>query len=204
MFSGIVEAKVSLLEWTPENQIVLQKPINFEDLRIGDSLAVNGVCLTLEWQDEHSMRFTLGAETLKITGWTEIELRKRPLNIERSLRFGDRLHGHVMAGHVDTVGIIHRVQSGASRNIIVEVPEPLARFVWKKGSLSVNGVSLTINDVYRQVEPPSEGAGWLASFCLIPETLRQTNLGEIEAGEKVTLEADATARAWIRQFEMSV
>ncbi len=199
MFSGIVEAKVTLLEWMPENQIVLQKPSHFEDLHIGDSLAVNGVCLTLEWQDENSMRFALGSETINITGWTETELRKRPLNVERSLRLGDRLHGHVMAGHVDAVGAVHDVKSGSSCNITVIAPLCVARLIWKKGSLAVNGVSLTINDVRENSNRAQEGL--LVSFCLIPETLKQTNLGDLNVGDRVTLEGDAMARAWVRQFD---
>ncbi len=198
MFSGIVEAKVALLEWTPENQIVLQKPSHFDDLQIGDSLAINGVCLTLEWQDDQSMRFTLGAETLNVTGWTKIKLQNRLLNVERSLKFGDRVHGHMMAGHVEAMGLIHTVQPAVSScNIIVSVPDNLTRYLWTKGSLAVNGVSLTINEVWQ-----SAGGAWLVSFCLIPETLRQTNLVDLQTGDKVTLEADAMARVWARQIEL--
>ncbi len=201
MFSGIVEANVALLEWTPEDRIVLQKPNNFNDLKPGDSLAVNGVCLTLEWHDEHSMRFALGPETLRVTGWSKVELQKWPLNVERSLRMGDRIHGHVMAGHADSVGTVQLIEPmGDSCNIRVRVPESLARYVWKKGSLAINGVSLTINDLENGGEE-DRARGLIVSLCLVPETLKRTNLSKLRIGDKVILEADTMARAWIRQMD---
>ncbi len=198
MFSGIVEAKTNLLSCTPENpkpqqvtQIIVEKPSEFRDISVGDSIAVNGVCLTLEDFNATTMQFALGAETLKVTGWTAQNLRQRPLNLERSLRFGDRLHGHLVSGHVDAMGkVTYSEDLGGSWLLKVQVPAQLSPMVWPKGSIAINGVSLTINAVSQnEVE-----------VCLIPETLKRTNLSSLQVGDQVTLEVDPMARALQRML----
>ena len=139
------------------------------------------------------MTFALGAETLKITGWTEAQLQQASLNLERSLRMGDRIHGHMVAGHVDGVGTVHHIEDlGGSTQIDIRVSPELAKFFWKKGSWAVNGVSLTINDVSRD---------GLVSSCLIPETLNRTNLNAVKVGDRVNLEVDTMARGLIALLE---
>lgn len=196
MFSGIVEATASVVSVESSSQLLrirIEKPSHFNDLKVGDSIALNGICLTLEEFDETQMQFALAAETLQVTGWTADALKGRRVNLERSLRLGDRIHGHLVAGHVDGVGrIFEKRQEGESWIYGVEFPRDLAPYLWKKGSLSLNGVSLTINEV------ESERL-WV---CLIPETLRQTNLSELEPGHPVNLEMDTLARALVHNAKL--
>lgn len=171
----------------------MECPSSFTDLRIGDSIATNGVCLTVEAYSPKHITFALGAETLKITGWTAENLKGTTLNLERSLRLGDRIHGHWVSGHVDAVGVVSTFRDlGGSMQLDVQAPAELMPFVWPKGSWAVNGVSLTINDVTR------EG---VVSMCLIPETLARTNLGRLEVGSRVNLEIDTFARGLIHYFQ---
>jgi riboflavin synthase len=191
MFSGIVEAVgqvQSVRALSKAFQIDIEKPSDFNDLSIGDSVAVNGVCLTVEAFDPTKVTFTLADETLKVTGWTPENLLHRRFNLERSLRLGDRIHGHLVAGHVDAVGKVEeRAEEGASLWYWISFPENMAPLLWKKGSVSLQGVSLTINEI----------KGSQLSLCLIPETLRRTNLGDLKIGDQVNLEADSMARAMV-------
>lgn len=195
MFSGIVETqarvKSARLDW---NLIVIavEKPSDFDDLRTGDSIACNGVCLTIARFDQNEIEFALGAETLQVTGWSAQSLQGASLNLERSLRLGDRVHGHLVSGHVDAVGevLVFRDLGGSTR-LDVRMPKEIASFVWKKGSWAVNGVSLTVNSV-------QDG---IVSHVLIPETLSRTNLGKLKAGDLVNLEVDMYARGIMRALE---
>jgi riboflavin synthase len=195
MFSGIVEAQgVVLAAWRERDlvRIDVQKPSEFSDLSIGDSVCTNGVCLTIEAFDSAKVTFALGAETLQITGWTVETLEGRTLNLERSLRLNDRNHGHMVSGHVDGIGHVESVRElGGSVELVIRVPVSLQRYFWKKGSWAVNGVSLTINTVEDQ----------LVSSCLIPETLKRTNLGVLEIGDVVNLEVDTMARGLMNFIE---
>ena len=194
MFSGIVETQSLVSEAREEAGLIrltLQRPSTFDDIKTGDSICVNGVCLTIEAFDTHSMRFALAAETLKVTGWSPSSLRGSKLNLERSLRYGDRVHGHMVSGHVDALGEVTSVKDErGSRIIEIRSSESIAPFLWKKGSVAVNGVSLTINE-------SDEG---VISVCLIPETLERTNLGGLASGSRVNLEADMAARALVHAF----
>ena len=193
MFSGIIEAtgKVKKVEALDQAfRIFVQRPIDFDDLRIGDSVANDGVCLTVEKFDQDSIVFTLGLETLKILGRKKTtDWENRVLNLERSLRFGDRVHGHLVTGHVETMGKIVKSQyEGESLLLSVSIPENMHSYCWKKGSLTINGVSLTINELSGEQNKTVE-------VCLIPETVKRTNLGLLKVGEEVTLEPDYMARA---------
>lgn len=196
MFSGIVEATTDLTAYTPKSgaaQVHLKRPNDFNDLHIGDSISVNGVCLTIEAIDESNIQFCLGAETLKVTGWSLDSFGQQPINLERSLRLGDRIHGHLVTGHVDAMGkAVSVLPQGESRFVQVSFPQDVAAFVWPKGSITVNGVSLTINKV-------EEGK---FEVCLIPETLRKTNLGLLVEGDEVTLEVDNLARGLLRSYQL--
>lgn len=188
MFSGIVEACASIILAERSSQLVkitVEKPSSWDDLKIGDSVAINGVCLTVEAFNDEYMAFALAPETLKVTGWTP---RDRELvNLERSLRMGDRIHGHIVNGHVDDIGRVSHLEEGNdTRIIMIETNEKFRPFVWRKGSVAVNGVSLTINETEANT----------FQVCLIPETLKRTNLSKLKIGDKVNLEADAMARAW--------
>jgi riboflavin synthase len=163
----------------------MEKPSGWDDLKNGDSVAVNGICLTVERFNSDHMSFALAPETLKVTGWSPE--KGETVNVERSLKMGDRIHGHIVNGHIDDVGSLQRLEDAQdSRMMTILMSEKFRPFVWRKGSVAVNGVSLTVNEV--------EGLAF--QVCLIPETLKRTNLGRLKVGEKVNLEADAMARAW--------
>jgi len=191
VFSGIVETPAVVLAALgrgPVLQIVIERPRSFDDLHVGDSIAVNGVCLTLEDFDGEAMRFALGPETLRVTGWTVQSVLGTVVNLERSLRLSDRIHGHLVLGHVDaTARILNLLSQGETRQMECEAPTALRPFIWSKGSIAINGVSLTIN----QTSASSFSVG------LIPETLRRTNLGELQIGATVNLEIDNAARGLV-------
>lgn len=166
-------------------RLAVERPLHFESLLAGDSIANNGICLTLESFTDDEMSFCLGPETLQVTKWEPVVGER--VNLERSLRFGDRVHGHLVSGHIDDVGFVSEVSDGPeTRTLIIEMNRGMLPFVWRKGSVAVHGVSLTINNV----------EGHHFTVGLIPETLKRTNLGELKKGSRVNLEADAMARAW--------
>ena len=174
-------------------QIHVARPAGFDDIGLGDSIAINGCCLTVEAFDEREMTFALGPETLKITGWSPDNLMGRDLNLERSLRLNDRIHGHLVTGHVDGVAEVLRAErSGETLELKISLPAKHKPFIWSKGSVAINGVSLTINAV------DDEGF----SLWLIPETLKRTNLGELKRGSSVNLELDNMARGLVRWAEL--
>lgn len=191
MFSGIVEAQVPVLAVEPRAsglELRLARPENFADVNTGDSIAVNGVCLTVEALEAKSLVFTLGPETLKITGWDQEFLTRKSVNVERSLKLGDRLHGHLVSGHVDSVGkVVSVADQEGWRRLVISMPDEIRPMVWLKGSVAVQGVSLTVNGVTDD----------RFEVGLIPETLRRTNLGALETGDTVTLEADQMARGLV-------
>lgn len=192
MFSGIIESVQPLLKIRrglgPVVRFDFRKPSEFNDLKIGDSIAVNGICLTLEDYSAGVMSFALAAETLKVLGespdTTEI-LVGRKFNLERSLKFGDRIHGHLVTGHVDSLGkIVKSNLVGENLFLDVQIQNQLLPYIWKKGSITLNGVSLTINEIDKNV----------VSVCLIPETIKRTNLGDYKVGEFFTVEPDYFAK----------
>lgn len=195
MFTGIVEATAHVLTIQEGRGVIrleIEKPSSFQDVKIGDSISVNGICLTVEAFDENRLQFALAPETLQVTGWTLSSLQGRRLNLERSLKFGDRIHGHLVSGHVDAMAeVIIAEQQGESLLLTIQVPQNLTMYFWAKGSITISGVSLTINKV----------TNGKLEVCLIPETLKQTNLSTVKVGEKVTIEIDTLARGMIHWFE---
>jgi riboflavin synthase len=152
------------------------------DVAVGDSIAVNGACLTVVARNARSFEADVSRETLACT--TGFAKGGR-VNLEKALRLADRLGGHLVSGHVDGVGTVTRVTpAGINRVVTVRAPRMLARYLARKGSVAVNGVSLTVNAV----------RGSEFSVNLIPHTLARTNLGRVGAGEKVNLEVDLLAR----------
>lgn len=199
MFSGIVES-VQPIVFVQKGlgsliRIRVSKPSEFNDLKVGDSIAVDGVCLTVESFDSETITFALAAETLRILQWSPENpesLKGRKLNLERSLRFGDRIHGHLVTGHVDSLGLVTRSEGqGENWFLDVKVADSLLPFIWKKGSITLNGVSLTINEL----------KGSTVSVGLIPETLKRTNLGDLKIGSMINVEPDYMAKALQRMLQ---
>ena len=149
-------------------------------LKIGQSVALNGVCLTVTKLSKTGSTFEMIEETTKKTDLGTLEVGGI-VNIERSLKAGDRLEGHFVLGHVDGVGIIKKIERKPKEvQVWFEVPKSLSKYVVKKGSIAMDGISLTVVDVKKN----------LASVCLIPHTIEVTNFKTKDIGDKVNIETD--------------
>jgi len=187
MFSGII-ADVGIIT-RAENRdgglrlSVATEALGMDDVQIGDSIAVNGVCLTVVKLDGHTFTVDVSRETLNCT--VGLERQGGHVNLEKALRLSDRLGGHLVSGHVDGVGeVVAFNDIGESWRLAVRAPQKLAKYIATKGSITINGVSLTVNHV----------AGSEFDVNLIPHTLEATTLNELKAGSKVNLEIDLIAR----------
>jgi len=155
-----------------------------ENLQTGESIAVDGVCITVEAFDQSGFNFAASAETLKRSTLGGKSVGDS-VHLERALRLGDRLGGHLVQGHVDGVGRIQSLVSpGEAAELTVEIPRELRRYVVEKGSIAIQGVSLTV----------AQFKSGTASVALIPETLRRTYLGRLKAGDRLNLEVDILAK----------
>jgi riboflavin synthase len=186
MFTGIVAAVGSVASVTPSaggvRLIVKAADLDLMDAVLGESIAVNGVCLTVIALPGGAFEADVSRETLACTAGFAQGAR---VNLERALRLADRLGGHLVSGHVDGVGEVTAVTlSGDNRVVRFAVPGELARYIARKGSVAINGVSLTVNEV----------SGMEFSVNLIPHTLAETNLGDLAAGSRVNVEVDTVAR----------
>jgi len=195
MFTGIIEAVGSVRGAKPAEggvRVTIDAgALDLADVRIGDSIAVNGACLTVTTVAAERLEFDVSSETLACTiGFAQ----GARVNLEKSLRLADRLGGHLVSGHVDGVGTVRRFEPlGGNRLLAVEVPPELAKYITRKGSVTVNGVSLTVNAV--------EGGAFEVN--LIPHTLQATNLGAMTVEAKVNIEVDVLARYVERLLEAS-
>lgn len=185
MFTGIVEKVVTVVESTVRDEIttlVLGRPADWQ-LSIGQSIAVNGVCLTVVTYDEQSFTVEMIQETLdKTTFGTAIP---QSVNIERTMKADGRFDGHIVQGHVDTVGTVSDVVKGKeSMTITIAHNSAQAKFLVEKGSITVDGVSLTVVDA----QPDH------FSVCIIPHTMENTTLGSLQNGDVVNLEFDIVGK----------
>lgn len=187
MFTGLVESLGTVRDVATDGAgalLTIEEPMVAKDLPLGASVAINGVCLTVVAGDERSFSFQAGPETLKLTNLGELMAGAR-VNLERSLRLGDRLDGHIVQGHVDGVGRIEkRDVQGDWEYVWFVCPLELTKQMIRKGALTVDGVSLTLVDVE---------AGRF-SVALIPHTMALTTLGFKQAGATVNLETDLFAK----------
>jgi riboflavin synthase len=186
MFTGIVEGigKVKKISKATKNRSAIQMIVDLgkhgKGLKIGQSVALNGVCLTVTKLSKTGCTFEMIDETTKKTDLGNL----KPggiVNIERSLKAGDRLEGHFVLGHVDGVGIIKKIQKKPKEvQIWFEVPKNLSKYVVKKGSIAMDGISLSVVEIKNN----------LASVCLIPHTIEVTNFKTKNIGDKVNIETD--------------
>jgi riboflavin synthase len=159
-----------------------------DDVGLGDSVALNGACMTVTARDPAASAFTIDISAESLTKTSGLS-QTGPVNLEKALRANDRLGGHLVSGHVDGVGAVtHFAQVGESWELRIVAPLDLARFLAYKGSITVNGVSLTVNRV------ADTAAGCEISINLIPHTVDNTALGSLRAGSSVNLEIDLIAR----------
>ncbi len=188
MFTGIIEALGTITKLENRGHdirlTVATGKLDMSDVKMGDSIATNGVCLTVVDYADSFYSADVSAETIKYTGFANYQVGSQ-VNLEKALRAADRLGGHIVSGHVDGVGEISRIVNQTDYvEIWVKAPDDLAKYIAHKGSITVDGVSLTVNDVNG-----SEFMLWI-----IPHTLQETVLGTYKAGTKVNLEVDVIAR----------
>lgn len=197
MFSGII-ADIGNIEQAADREgglrlVIATKALDLGDVKAGDSVAVNGICLTVIEHTAGSFTVDVSRETLDCT--EGLDAINAPVNLEKALRLSDRLGGHLVSGHVDGVGeVIEFADLGESWKLVVAAPQELARYVAVKGSITINGVSLTVNQV----------SGNNFSVNLIPHTLLMTNLKNLHAGDRVNLEVDMISRYVERMMQARI
>src|SRR5215470_13459466 len=191
MFTGIVQATgriVAVDELGAGKRVrVDAASLGLNDVKIGDSIAINGACMTVTGIDGNAFSFDVSAESLNRTTGLD---RRGAVNLEKAVRFGDRIDGHLVSGHVDATGVVQVFeQRGESWTLVVEAPPALARYFAYKGSVAVDGVSLTVNQV-EDVTVDGALAGCRFWINLIPHTIAVTTLKDLRAGARVNLEVD--------------
>jgi riboflavin synthase len=186
MFTGIIEGvgKVEKITNNTNNRSAFQMTVDLgkhaKGLKVGQSVSLNGVCLSATKISKNKCDFQMIDETIKKTNLGNL-VEGTKVNIERSLRIGDRMEGHFVLGHVDGVAIIKKIEKKPKEiKIWFEVPKKLAKFVVKKGSIAIDGISLTVVDATKNK----------ASVCLIPHTMKVTNFQSKKVGDKINIETD--------------
>ncbi len=199
MFTGIITGVGRIVAVHPlgsslahGKRLTIQTPPSYlDDVAPGDSIALNGACMTATTLEAAANRFSVdvSAESLDKTCGLD---QSGPVNLEKALRANDRLGGHIVSGHVDGIGqVSHFAQVGESWELRIAAPAALAKYLAYKGSITVNGVSLTVNRVH---DLPAPDERCEISINLIPHTVSNTALGSLAAGSRVNLEIDLIAR----------
>ncbi len=186
MFTGLIEdlGTVEELERTDDGARLRISSRLAGELALGDSVAVNGCCLTATSVEDGAFETEAMNQTLTVTALSEIDEGSK-VNLELAMKAGDRLGGHIVQGHVDGLGTVASVEEdGFARRVRVELPPELLRYVVDKGSITLGGVSLTVAEL---------GETW-AEVSLIPETLERTNLGDLAPGSRLNVECDIVAK----------
>lgn len=185
MFTGIVETTASILERT-ETGLTLERPATFTDIVIGCSITVNGTCLSVVRFDNASMSFDIVPETWSKTNLGDLNTGDK-VNLERALGAHGRFEGHIVQGHIEGTGSVVSFEKPSDSpwaTLVIEVSDDLATYIVYKGSIAINGVSLTV--------AAKEGNN--VHIALIPHTLEVTNLGSLTVGDRVNIETDVLAR----------
>ena len=192
MFTGIIQGMGAVRRITKKGddaQLLIDAPLELEDVKIGDSVAVNGACLTVTAKSGHDFTADVSAETLKRTNLRALKTGDR-VNLEKALRMSDFLSGHIVLGHVDGMGTI-REKNIKSQSIIfgVEIEEGLSRYVVEKGSITIDGISLTVNSYDKN----------RFYVNVIPHTAHVTTLGIRKVGDGVNIETDILGK-YVEKF----
>jgi riboflavin synthase len=187
MFTGIIEEQGEILAWDATGdaaRITVKAPLAVSDAKHGDSISVSGVCLTVIDQGDDWFTADVMAETIAMSTLADLEPGTR-VNLERAAKVGDRIGGHIVQGHIDGTSSILNIEDGSAWRVVrFALNEELAPLVARKGSIAIDGISLTVSAV---------GAHWF-EVSLIPETLEATSLGAKVVGDEVNLETDILAR----------
>jgi len=183
MFTGIIEDKGKVLKVEyrgQEKRLTIGLPPHLTEVQLGDSININGVCLTVAQKGQQSIELDLSKETLQRTALGELNQGDQ-VNLERALRLSDRLGGHIVTGHIDGIGVI--VERKRERDFLqlgIRIPESVSKYVVQKGSIAVDGISLTVNE-YQGAE---------IQLTLIPYTIEKTTLVDKKVGDRLNVEAD--------------
>ena len=190
MFTGIIvgTGKVTKLDQKTKNRSAIQMTVNLgkyaKGLKIGQSVAINGVCLSATKISKNNCIFEMIDETTKKTDLGNVKAGST-VNVERSLKVGDRLEGHFVLGHIDGVAIITKIEKKPKEvKFWFKIPKKLTKYIVKKGSIALDGISLTLVDVKKDV----------ASVCLIPHTINVTNFKSKKIGDKLNIETDVLGK----------
>ncbi|HJM16983.1 MAG TPA: riboflavin synthase subunit alpha [Candidatus Poseidoniia archaeon] len=190
VFTGIVEGTglVTKVDSSKNlTKISIQMPVDFSNgIRIGASVCVDGVCLTVSSISVNELSFDVIIETLNVTTFNEIKIND-VVNVERSMKLGDEIGGHILSGHVSTTAVISEIDNPENNHVIkFSTDLETIRYIFPKGYIALNGVSLTVGDV--------DKSNKTFNVYLIPETLRLTNLGSKKVGDKINLEIETQTR----------
>ncbi|WP_273991994.1 riboflavin synthase [Vibrio parahaemolyticus] len=188
MFTGIVEAVGKLTAITPKGEDITVTvevgKLDMSDVKLGDSIATNGVCLTVIDFGSNYYCADLSLETLKKTGFANYQVGEK-VNLEKAMLPTTRFGGHIVSGHVDGVGeIVERNQVGRAIEFWVAMPAEISKYVAEKGSITVDGISLTVNDLRKNA----------FKLTIVPHTCEETTIDQFQVGRKVNLEVDVLAR----------
>lgn len=188
MFTGIIETTGRLRQREPHGEdqslIISSTAFDFSHTQLGDSIAVNGVCLTVVDLGEDFFRADVSAETLHLTTLGDVQIGEK-VNLERALTLSTPLGGHLVSGHVDGLATLcERFPDGRSERLVFVAPTELARYIAKKGSICIDGISLTVNEVENE----------RFHINIVPHTMQRTTLGDYHIGKRVNIEVDLLAR----------
>ena len=188
MFTGIIQAQGNIKEIRASNKgavfVLNSNSLDLSDVSIGDSIAVNGVCLTVTQLDKNYFSSDVSQETLDCTTFSQLK-KGQNINLEKSLRLNQGVDGHIVSGHVDGVGKITLIAiEGDSTRMKIKVDDNLVKYIAKKGSICINGVSLTVNEI----------DGNVFDVNIVPHTFSVTTLDELKVNSQVNIEIDIIAR----------
>jgi len=188
MFTGIIQAQGNIKEIRASNKgavfVLNSNSLDLSDISIGDSIAVNGVCLTVTQLDKNYFSSDVSQETLNCTTFSQLK-KGQNINLEKSLRLNQGVDGHIVSGHVDGVGKITLIAiEGDSTRMKIKVDDNLIKYIAKKGSICINGVSLTVNEI----------DGNVFDVNIVPHTFSVTTLDELKVNSQVNIEIDIIAR----------
>ena len=195
MFTGLIEeiGCIKALERYGSNlHIQIQSSKCLEDLKLGDSIAVDGVCQTVTKISSDSFWVTAIEETLRLVNFQDFKIGTK-VNLERCLRLSDRLGGHIVQGHVDGIGRLEKIENrDGSYELFVSVPPVLTKYIIHKGSIAINGISLTVAEIKNNT----------IKICIIPKTWELTNLSDQEIGSAINVEVDLLAK-YIEKLQLA-